>query len=69
MRTFRQSVLAELEPGAVAVHDRYQPYDSAQLGELKHQLCLPTYCAISPRPPSSTPTRPGPPSWPANCAS
>ncbi|MGW4517286.1 IS66 family transposase [Streptomyces sp. NPDC004393] len=40
MRTFRQSVLADLEPGAVAVHDRYQAYDSAQLGELNHQLCL-----------------------------
>ena len=40
MKTFRQTVLADLEPGAVAVHDRYQAYDSAQLGELKHQLCL-----------------------------
>jgi hypothetical protein len=40
MRTFRQSVLADLEPDAVAVHDRYQAYDSAQLGELNHQLCL-----------------------------
>jgi transposase len=40
MTTFRQTVLADLEPGAVAVHDRYQAYDSAQLGELKHQLCL-----------------------------
>ena len=40
MRTFRQSVLADLEPGAVAVHDRYQNYDSAQLGTLTHQLCL-----------------------------
>jgi transposase len=40
MRTFRQSVPADLEPNAVAVHDRYQAYDSAQLGELNHQLCL-----------------------------
>jgi transposase len=40
MKTFRQTVLADLEPGAVAVHDRYQAYDSAQLGELTHQLCL-----------------------------
>ncbi|MGW0633348.1 IS66 family transposase [Streptomyces sp. NPDC002758] len=40
MRTFRQTVPADLEPGAVAVHDRYQAYDSAQLGELNHQLCL-----------------------------
>lgn len=40
MRTFRQTVLADLEPGAVAVHDRYQNYDSAQLGGLNHQLCL-----------------------------
>lgn len=29
MKTFRQTVLADLEPGAVAVHDRYQAYDSA----------------------------------------
>jgi transposase len=40
MRTFRQSALADLEPGAVAVHDRYPAYDSAQLGTLNHQLCL-----------------------------
>lgn len=40
MRTFRQTVLQDLEPGAVAVHDRYQPYDSAKLGELNHRLCL-----------------------------
>jgi transposase len=40
MRTFRLSVLSDLEPGAVAVHDRYQAYDSSQLGELNHQLCL-----------------------------
>jgi hypothetical protein len=31
-------VLADLGSGAVAVHDRYQAYDSAQLGELNHQL-------------------------------
>lgn len=40
MKTFRQTVLADLEPGAVAVHDRYQNYDSTQLGDLNHQLCL-----------------------------
>ncbi|MGW1163850.1 IS66 family transposase, partial [Streptomyces sp. NPDC002519] len=40
MTTFRQTVLADLEPGAVAVHDRYQAYDSTQLGDLAHQLCL-----------------------------
>jgi hypothetical protein len=40
MRTFRQTVLADLEPGAVAVHDRYHNHDSAQMGELNHQLCL-----------------------------
>ncbi|MFI5800280.1 IS66 family transposase [Streptomyces sp. NPDC051677] len=39
-KTFRQTVLADLEPGAVAVHDRYQAYDSTQLGDLDHQLCL-----------------------------
>lgn len=40
MKTFRQTVLADLEPGTVAVHDRYQNYDSTQLGDLDHQLCL-----------------------------
>lgn len=40
MATFRQTVLADLEDGAVAVHDRYQAYDSTQLGSLDHQLCL-----------------------------
>lgn len=40
MKTFRQTVLQDLEPGAVAVHDRYQAYDSTQLGPLTHQLCL-----------------------------
>ncbi|MFF2124582.1 transposase [Streptomyces olivochromogenes] len=40
MKTFRQTILRDLEPGAVAVHDRYQVYDSAQLGDLNHQLCL-----------------------------
>ncbi len=40
MKNFRQTVLADLEPGAIAVHDRYQAYDSTQLGDLNHQLCL-----------------------------
>jgi transposase len=40
MTSFRQTVLQDLEPDAVAVHDRYQAYDSAQLGDLNHQLCL-----------------------------
>lgn len=40
MKTFRQTVLTDLEPGAVAVHDRYHNYDSKQLGDLDHQLCL-----------------------------
>jgi hypothetical protein len=40
MKTFRQTVLQDLEPDAVAVHDRYQAYDSTQLGDLNHQLCL-----------------------------
>jgi transposase len=40
MATFRQTVLLDLEPDTVIVHDRYQNYDSAQLGELTHQLCL-----------------------------
>ncbi|MDQ1005854.1 hypothetical protein QFZ82_000339 [Streptomyces sp. V4I23] len=69
MRTFRQTVLADVEPGAVAVHDRYQTYDSTQLGGLNHQLCLATCCATSPQRPSSTPTTPGPSSSPTNCAS
>jgi transposase len=36
--TFKAFVLAELT-GAVVVHDRYHLYDSAQIGELVHQLC------------------------------
>ncbi|MFE7753402.1 IS66 family transposase, partial [Streptomyces sp. NPDC057428] len=40
MATFRNTVLQDLEPGTVIVHDRYQAYDSAQLGESTHQLCL-----------------------------
>ena len=32
-------MLAELAESAVIVHDRYQNYDSAQLGTLVHQLC------------------------------
>lgn len=40
MKTFRQSVLADLEPGAVVVHDRYHTYDSGKLGIEAHQLCL-----------------------------
>jgi hypothetical protein len=38
MTTFTTSVVAELT-GSVVVHDRYQNYDSAALGELTHQLC------------------------------
>jgi transposase len=37
--TFKAFVLAELAESAVIVHDRYQNYDSAQLGTLVHQLC------------------------------
>jgi hypothetical protein len=37
--TFKAFVLAELAESAVIVHDRYQNYDSAQLGTLIHQLC------------------------------
>jgi hypothetical protein len=40
MASFRAFVYRDLEPDAVIVHDRYQNYDSAQLGRLKHQLCL-----------------------------
>jgi transposase len=38
MPTFTASVVAELTD-SVVVHDRYQNYDSHQLGELTHQLC------------------------------
>jgi hypothetical protein len=38
MPTFAASVVAELTD-SVVVHDRYQNYDSHQLGELTHQLC------------------------------
>lgn len=36
--TFKAFVLTDLA-GSVVVHDRYQNYDSAELGELTHQLC------------------------------
>jgi transposase len=37
LETFKASVVTELT--GVIVHDRYQNYDSAELGELTHQLC------------------------------
>jgi transposase len=37
LRTSRQTFLHDLEPGVVAVHDRYQAYDSTRLGPLNHQ--------------------------------
>lgn len=40
MGTFKEFVFSELADEAVIVHDRYQNYDSAQLGALNHQLCL-----------------------------
>ncbi len=40
LETFKASVVTDLAaPGSVIVHDRYQNYDSAQLGTLIHQLC------------------------------
>jgi transposase len=41
--TFKAFVLADLT-GSVLVHDRYQLYDSAELGELTHQLCCQHLC-------------------------
>jgi transposase len=38
--TFKQFVFPELGPDTVIVHDRYQNYDSSELGTLTHQLCL-----------------------------
>ena len=38
LATFKAFVLADLAE-SVVVHDRYHLYDSAQLGELTHQLC------------------------------
>ncbi|MGI8306403.1 IS66 family transposase [Saccharopolyspora hattusasensis] len=38
LATFKAFVLAD-PAGSVIVHDRYQNYDSAELGELTHQLC------------------------------
>jgi hypothetical protein len=38
LETFKASVLMDLTD-SVIVHDRYQNYDSAELGELVHQLC------------------------------
>jgi transposase len=38
LATFKAFVLKDLT-GSVVVHDRYHLYDSAELGELTHQLC------------------------------
>jgi len=38
--TFKKFVFKDLRVDAVIVHDRYQNYDSAELGALNHQLCL-----------------------------
>jgi uncharacterized coiled-coil protein SlyX len=38
LATFKAFVFADLA-GSVIVHDRYQNYDCAELGELTHQLC------------------------------
>ena len=38
--TFKQFVFPDLADDAVIVHDRYQNYDSSELGTLTHQLCL-----------------------------
>jgi transposase len=40
MDTFKAFIFTQLTPEAVIVHDRYQNYDSVQLGDLNHQLCL-----------------------------
>jgi hypothetical protein len=40
LETFKEFVFTWLQPDAVLVHDRYQNYDSAQLGTREHQLCL-----------------------------
>jgi transposase len=42
MATFKAFVVTNLT-GSVIVHDRYQNYDSAQLGTLVHQLCCAHY--------------------------
>jgi hypothetical protein len=41
--TFKAFVLADLTE-SVLVHDRYRLYDSAELGELTHQLCCQHLC-------------------------
>lgn len=38
LQTFKASVLKDLT-GSVIVHDRYQNYDSVELGPFIHQLC------------------------------
>jgi hypothetical protein len=37
LASFKDFILADLT--GVIVHDRYQNYDSAELGEHEHQLC------------------------------
>jgi transposase len=43
LETFKAFVLKDLT-GSVIVHDRYQNYDSTELGELTHQLCCAHLC-------------------------
>lgn len=45
LETFKAFVLGDLAAaGAVVVHDRYQNYDSAEIGQLVHQLCCAHLC-------------------------
>jgi transposase len=37
--TFKKSVLADVDPGTVVVHDRYTVYDHDDFGHIVHQLC------------------------------
>ena len=40
LATFARTVIPDLPPDAVMVHDRYQNYDSQALGVHTHQLCV-----------------------------
>jgi transposase len=44
LETFKAFVFKDLAAGSVIVHDRYQNYDSTELGELTHQLCCAHLC-------------------------
>ncbi|MBF8194171.1 transposase [Nonomuraea sp. K274] len=66
MATFKKFVIADLS--GVLVHDRYQNYDSPELGVHLTNSARATYCAILRTVRRPTPAQPGPPRSRPRCA-